>query len=533
MRSALLALLALIAGQAFTCEAQPSFPIAGTVVYAETGAPMPRARVYLLKTGANQVTANATTGADGRFAFNLPQGSYELYAGERMLPQAYGLRTPEDRVPSSVITGPEQDTTHLVLRWFARGAIAGKVVDNDGEAVEGALVQLIRSGVVAGRRTNTTLGWWHTDDRGEYRAFSVVAGTYYVAVTAKPWYASGNAYLPAGQQDRPTVAFAPAYYPNTTDISQAAPLILKPGEEAHADIALTLAPGATITVNHDAPPEMRGTISLVREGLAGREAFQEQQNFNGIAKTYGLFGVPPGHYILRIAPAADGPQLTAEQPVDVNGSNVTVAVTLRPPPQVAGTVQFPEPGGKPRGTMLAVLSRADGTGSISATVGADGRFTFTRLAATQYKAGISLSGIGGYVASDIRVEGAAYRDGVIDLADGMNVTLRMTASSALGRVKGFATRDGKPVQGVMVILAPVPGIKTSATTAAFQTDSDGSYDWRNIRPGDYLLFATTDTLIEYQNPAAVQPYLSQAKPVQVKAKETYIENVPVVEAAGK
>jgi hypothetical protein len=520
--------LALLLGAGATAKAQPTFSIAGTVTYAENGAPLPHARVYLLR--AAHIVASMITAGDGKFSFDLPQGTYNLWAGPRMLPQIYGHRTALDHIGSSIITGPDQDTSHLTFRWFARGAISGKVVDSDGEPVADALVQLIRSAVTTGRRLNTTLGWSRTNDLGEYRFGQIYAGTYFVVVTAQPWYAKGRVSVPPGQGS-PIVAFAPTYYPNTTEIGRAAPLILNPSDEARADFTLTPVPGATVVVTHDAPRELRGTVGLVRDGIAGRESFQEQEAFIGARKAYTLFGVPPGHYTLRIAPSAGGPQLACDQSVDVNGSDVRLDVKLLPPPQVSGTVQFPATEGRPRGTMLAQLMREDGTGTSSATVKPDGSFTFSSLLATRYQPAISLSGVGGYFASEIRVDGAPFRDGVIDLSNGLDVTLRMTASHEMGRLNGFAMQDGKPVEGVMVVLAPAAESNDPTVYRAFQTDSDGSYDWKYVRAGTYILFATTDTQIEYKRFAAIKPYVAKAKPIRIESHAVYTENVHVIEVA--
>lgn len=533
MKIAWLLALAASVGAAFTCNAQPAFRIAGTVVRADNGAPLARARVYIMRTGTSQIAANMTTGDDGKFSFDPPQGSYELWAGPRTLPQPYGLRTPEDTVPSSIITGPDQDTAHLTFRWFARGAITGKVVDNNGEPVQNALLQLIRSGVLGGNRVNRTVSWTHTNDLGEYRYYSWSAGTYYLAVTAEPWYAKATQMYAPGQQSGPSAAFAPTYYPNTTDITHASPLTLKPGEEARADFTLVPVAGATVVVHLDAPPAMRGTIGLVRNGIAGQDSFQQQDSLTGALKEHRFSAVPPGHYVLRIVPAADSPQLECDQEVDVNGSDVNVEAALRPPAQVSGSVQFPEAGGRPAGTALVYMARPDGTITASATVKSDGSFSFRRLAPGQYRASIGLSGVGGYFASETKVDGAPFRDGVIDLSDGLVVSLRLTASHEMGRVKGFAMRNEKPAEGVMVVLTQAVQKTDAPVFYAFQTDSDGSYDWKFVRPGDYILFATDETLIEYRNRAAVEPYLPQGKMIHVDPHAVYTESVPVIEAPGR
>jgi len=107
----------------------------------------------------------------------------------------------------------------------------------------------------------------------------------------------------------------------------------------------------------------------------------------------------------------------------------------------------------------------------------------------------------------------------------------MVSSDETGRVGGFAMSGEQPVEGAFVLL--VPAVETVDWQAyhCFQTDSDGSYDLRNIPAGDYLLFAVED-LIEYANPKAVQPYLSSAKPVRVEPHGSCSERIPLVNPAG-
>src|SRR6185437_10114670 len=136
----------------------------------------------------------------------LPQGKYNFYGGPRDLPQQYGLPTPRGNVGSSVITGPGQDTEHLILRWFPRCVIAGKVSDENGDPVESALVELIGVSVIGGRKTMRTEGRARSDDLGEYRFSSLPGGSYYLTVNGEPWY-SKPAF--GGGTGSPALAFAP------------------------------------------------------------------------------------------------------------------------------------------------------------------------------------------------------------------------------------------------------------------------------------------------------------------------------------
>lgn len=83
---------------------------------------------------------------------------------------------------------------------------------------------------------------------------------------------------------------------------------------------------------------------------------------------------------------------------------------------------------------------------------------------------------------------------------------------------------GKPVAGVLAVLAPKNDSKDPDDYRGFQTDSDGSFDYQNVRAGDYVLFAVERVDLEYANPAAVRPYLASGKPVRIPAHAAIIEN---------
>jgi hypothetical protein len=514
--------LAVAAATILSSPAAELYRVAGIVMNTQTGMPLARAQVAVRKTGSTLTVASLNTSDDGRFAFNLPPGKFNIYAGTRDVMQTLGLHSPGSSAGTSVVTGPDQNTGNIVFRWFPRAAISGEILDESGEPVESALVQLLRSTVAAGRRVVSNAGWTRTDDQGEYRFGLVSGGSYYLAVTAEPWYAKANM---AGKPDTaPSVAYAAVYYPGTPDISRAAALVLTPGNDARADFTLSPVTGATVTVKHDVKPGMTGTLSLLTEGIGGSEAFQRQENFYGSMGQQNVSGVPPGHYVVRIAGASANVDYSARQPLDVNGSNVSVELSLRPSPTVTGTIQLKNPSSK-RGSLFARLIRNDNNSVLATAVHADGSFTFPSVAAQKYR--FALGNTDGLFASEVRVEGADFRDGVMDLVEGQPVTLRIVASDETGRVKGFAKQGDKPAEGVMVVFALATEPAGRPMNRGFLTDTDGSFDLEALRSGDYLAFATEDAEIEYQNPAAIRPYLANAKRIHVEPHGTYSQDLPV------
>lgn len=520
--------LSLLLTAATALCAADLYRVAGVLVDSETGSPIADATVVLASGGNSRREMVTTTGPDGRFGFDAPQGKFTLSSVVDGQNRKFGEMSPLTGMGSAVITGPDQDTAHLVFRWSRTAVIAGRVVDDQREPVENARVQLFYSGVMVGHVRIAPLPPVWTDDRGEYRSWGIPGGTYYVAVTAHPWYANSG-LAPLGQSQAPT-AYAAAYYPGTTDITRAAPLRVHPGGEVHVEFTLTANAAATITVNCDndalgAPSRpLRGggmTASVITEGIGDTENVVSQPP--SYRCPFMVSGLSPGHYLLRLSSSGTTNPLTAQQWVDVGAGDMTVSLSLHPPAAVHGNVTLKNAGARPSGTLVVHLSRETGGKSLSMAVGTDGSFSFLRVEPGKYR--VSISGAG-YYAETIRAGDAVLPDGVTNVEDGVESRLSILAGNDNGRLKGFAARDDQPVAHMLVILVP-RGPVSGHPIRGFQTESDGSFDWPAIRAGDYLLFAVDDPTIAYADPETVKPYLPQAKSIRIEPGKILEERVPV------
>ncbi len=486
-----------------------TYPVAGVVIDAATGSPMPSVRMTVMTTGTSDIVSSAVTGKDGRFSFALPRGKYNLLASSQEYQQIYGLTRPSGGAGSSIITGEGQDTAHLIFRWFRPGSISGRVRDESGEPVEFARVQLVRSIMASGRRTTQFFAETMTNDLGEYRFGPIPGGEFYVAVTAEPWYVS----LPFNGRNISGLdnGFSPLYYPNITDAARASVLQLKPGEEARADFTLVAVPSATVKVEFSGADNLAGTVYLTGQGIAGVGTLQRQQSFGKpVGATFS--GIPPGSYVLTATATAPAGRFVAVQTIDVTGPSANCALLMRPAPKISGTVRMKEPGQRiPSGAYVTVLDETSRNGS-SAPVKPDGSFQFGPGGLGRVK--VSLSG-SGLFASEVHVEGAEFHDGVMELAGGETVNITLVASDETGRLMGFAVRGERPAEGAIVVLASVPASGDPFRNYSFQTDSDGSFDFETVRAGEYALFAANED-VEYLNPKELARYLPTAKKITIE-----------------
>ncbi len=538
------AALLLVVVAAFACDGADVYPVAGTVVNTGTNSPLPRARVYFYRsTAATKPFASTVTGNDGRFGFQLPAGSYVMRAGTRDTWENYGSRNPSNSIASAVIVGPGKDTSSLVFRFFPPAAISGRILDDAGEPVSGALVQLIRSSVTGGRRSATVFAYQRTNDIGEYRFGRLPGDTqYFLAVTGQPWYTQPDAGDAPGT--KAAAAYAAMYYPNTSDATRATAIALKQGEEVRADFRMSTVPNATIAVRHNAPPGMKGTLTLTYDGVAGVTATQQAQQLfvfdrprppgrpDFPQQIQSLQSVPPGHYTLRILGTAEGDAFGGSATIDVAGSDVTADLDLKPIPKVEGSVHL-VPGARQTGA-IQVLIRSEATGAVAATiVQGDGSFRFAAVAPGRFR--FSLGGPDGFFASQIEARGGTINDGFLEISEGSDVSLLISASNETGGVRGFVVDGDRGVEGALVVLAPVSSksgelsgdLNKDARYRGYQTESDGSFDFRSVPAGRYLLFAVDNSQLEYARPDVIALYRSRAKEIDIRTGDSTEERIPL------
>lgn len=506
--------------------AAQTLPIAGVVVDASSGAPMKRVRVTVNPYGRNNEQKAVITGDNGKFAFDVPKGKFVLMAEYRGYREPFGQSGPGLGFNVAIFTGPDQDTSNLVFKWYSPGAISGSVVDEHGEPVEGVSVQLIRSGITAGRRTRATAAWARTDDRGQYRFGPRAAGTYYLAVTGVPWYSRGAAMTRGrfGDSDpEPVLSFTPVYYPNAIEPGAARPIELAPGAEMNADFRLMAVRGVFLHVHCGFPKEQQVNLSLAADGVEGVPTIQHQVRMFGPDQT--IAGVLPGRYELRLEGRNESTAM-ARRMIEVGGADLTVDVALSTWPSISGTVTFP--GKRPTRTVYIRLVDQSSNAIVSHVLDGNNSFTFEKVQPGRHR--ILLVSADGFFAAAVDVKGAPAKGPVVDLQPGAQVKADILASDETGNVKGHVMNGAKPVAGILAVLAPVKDHGDPGDFRSFQTDSDGSFDYQLVQAGDYILFAVDRMDLEYGNWSVVHEYFASGTPVHVTPHGSVVQNVSLTKA---
>src|ERR1017187_1824217 len=228
-----------------TAPAQQGYRIAGVVVNWANGQPVTGAAVALAPVtqgGERDISRSMTTGADGRFDFaGLGRGKYSLMA------TAHGFTLQgferHGAYATAIVPGPALDSEHLVFRLQPDASVEGIVTDENNDPVQYAMVRLFEQSTEEGRQKTVPINQKQTDDQGQFRIGHLEPGTYYLAVSARPWYAQNERATLRQKSNNPDadarstqeaaaldVTYPLTFYPDSPDSAGASPIVLHPGE---------------------------------------------------------------------------------------------------------------------------------------------------------------------------------------------------------------------------------------------------------------------------------------------------------------
>ncbi len=118
----------------------------------------------------------------------------------------------------------------------------------------------------------------------------------------------------------------------------------------------------------------------------------------------------------------------------------------------------------------------------------------------------------------LKAAGAQLTGRMLTVKTGDSPKIEIVAGTGHGEVEGTALLDGKPVGGVMVLLAPEDPKNNEILFRRDQSDSDGTFDLGNVFPGRYRLLAIQDGWeLEWASPAVLQAFLAKSVPLEVKS----------------
>lgn len=504
--------------------------VSGVIVGATDGRTLAHAVVTLYDLKADNVFDTVTADEQGRFRFaSVPAGRYRLIGRAKGYLQSSYLD--HDGFGTAIVTGAGLNTQGLQLKLNREASISGHIVDETGEPIERATVALYREFPQAAegervRRFRNAA----TNNRGEYEFISLAPGTYFLSVTATPWYAvhpapeTPGVFMAYRQNIDPAldVAYPLTFYPHALSSGDASPIVLDAGEEANGDMQLAAEHALSITVRGPSGPQQQGggfrLPQLTRMVFGQPEPVPAQTQFmNGVAT---ISGLAAGEYVVQ--QTGNVGFLTSSAPVDLS----TNSVTLDSLPETASgkiSITVRDSGGTlaSAGGQVRLWSVNAGR-TMTKAIDTNGTAEFPNVPPGTYRLTFFEGGRAKPIAA-ILENGQALGTRRVNLTSGQELALTVSISAAPVSVSGVVERNGKAVPGAMVVLVPAGADTSAELFRRDQSDLDGGFTFREVIPGKYLVVSIEDGWpLRWNDTTVLMPYLLHGAPLEVPSAMTSI-----------
>jgi len=501
-----------------------SYRIAGRTVSAADGHPLQGATVLIVNTKTQQPVASTLAGEDGGFAFTgLPADKYSLEAVKTgYLASAYDQH---ENYSTAIVTGAGLNTDSLVLGVTPAAILRGRVTDEAGDPVRGAIVTLYLENRDEGRTRVTQFRNAPTDDLGAYEIVSLPPGTYFISAKGAPWYAvhpqlrkPANPIGLIGSVDPSLdVAYPTTFYADAIGADGATAIPVRAGDQVNIDLHLLPLPAVTLTL-HAAPGQQGVSASLQLQELV----FDQSETVDGQVQfddsEVSLVGFPPGHYVLNQVSQSTG-GITKSKLIDLTRGAVDTDATSG---EDSGGIKLKLEGENgvnlPPGMFVSLRSKEAGIVG-SQPMNDTGVAEFRGVKPGDYHFILSGSDRQYHVAR-IALVGGKSLSNTVRVAPGTTVSVTVTVVAGSGAVEGFAVKDGKPAAGVMIVLIPSDANDNVELSRRDQSDLDGSFLLPNVIPGKYTAVAIENGWeLEWGRPEVLAQYLPKGLSVTISSSK--------------
>jgi protocatechuate 3,4-dioxygenase beta subunit len=526
-------------------SSEESGTISGQVV-SDNGQPVAGASLFIRATNSFNTARGTASDTEGNFQIkNLEPGLYIITAS------APTFATEPLPTPTYYRLGES-----VRLEMVRGGVITGTVTNNSGDPVIGVRVRAVRVRDAKGQTSKSAsfgLQERTTDDRGAYRIYGLLPGTYLIS-------AGGGGSAGFTSVFNPYENDVPTYAPSATR-DNAAEISVRSGEETTADIRYRGERGYTISgaVKLTNTNGASVTLRAVSNSVPLASAFQMSGS-----RGFAFAGLPDGEYTLRaqeiVSAESSTPQLATSvtKRITIKGASVTgIELVTTPMSSISGRVvlepsKIPECQGK-RAPLLAEtlvqLQRPEKEGEDSdgifvgliggsASPDANGVLAWRNVMPGRYRFEPRFYARYWYLKS-ITTKTSGAKPQTIDAAANWTITksgdqltgLTITLAEGAASIRG---RLALAQPGTIVYLMPAEPDKVTDILRFFATDvaSDGTFTLNNLPPGKYLALTQTnvDALISTQ--AKLREPETEASAARTKlhraaeAKKTEIELTP-------
>jgi hypothetical protein len=381
-------------------------------------------------------------------------------------------------------------------------SIAGRVSDGEGDPVAAAIVRAWQETYTDGQRALRLVNSVSTDDRGDYRLFSLAPGKYYVSAVI-----------------RDKTIMSPSFYPDATDVRSAGLVSLSAGSIASA---------INITYRSETAHMIRGTVSSpypeASAQLASRIPTVNQTVLAvAVDSRTGNFSIQqvfPGSYILT----AMSNEVSTQTSIEVGHSAIEdIRIAIPSPIEFRARVSLDATAAS-GGIDISDLSfgfrwDSDVPNLPDAIYGPqDNPFTI-RLAPGDYRMRAVVMPPTAYIQS-VRLGSIDVLNGGLHLDSSMQAPLEIVVAADMGSLEGSVGNAQKnPEPNVVVALIPV-GEKRRRNDLYqnVRTDQVGHFQFDHVPPGDYSVYSWEDVEpTAWMNSNFMKDYEGLGKPVHIDA----------------
>ena len=470
----------------------------------------------------------ATSDGNGNYVVSgIEPGRYRVSVERAgFVDQQYGAKGPS-QAGSFLTLEKSQRARDITIKMTPQGVIAGRVMDDDGDPVANATIQVLKRTYVRGRKQLVPVDNASTNDLGEYRVYGLPPGRYIVNANARRMFRGGMV------QDTDQDAFAPTFYPAGASPDMAAPIEVAAGAQFRGiDVRLrktrTVRVQGRVTGGTTTAGNRGGggtSVSLVpKDGGGGFGMRNSSRPYNAQGE-FLLNNVVPGSYILTASQFEGGKTLFARMPIEVGNSPIEgLSLQLAPGADLRGRVKVEGSDTQTGSMRVNLVGRpgavfGQGAGVQGGAMNPDGTFVLSNVQPENYDVRVSSVPDGGYVKS-IRLGEADVTDSGLDFTNGvmageMTVSVAMTAAQVEGTVQNDKS---EPASGVTVVLVPEgPRKESDRYYSVTSTDQTGHFTLKNLTPGEYRVYSFDN--IEngaYMDPEWMLPYQGKGERVSLK-----------------
>lgn len=523
--------------------AEGSCDIHGTVSDSVSQQPLRRVEVLLtqgssarrsrsmIRARGSEFSTGASTDDGGRFTIPaVPPGDYRIVANKPGYVTAAAMSGIELSAPAACSAG-------VAVKMLPQAVIAGRLVDDEGAPLQGAIVQAMARRLFRGQMRLAPVSSATTNDRGEYRLLNVKPGRFLLYGNAP----NGSRY-PLNTSNGTRMKLQPAFYPGTSVSAEATTVVARPGEESGGhDFGLQLRP--VFRVSGQVTTPAGGPPSNFALNLVPAMPTWVPASFPFARDAQGRFtfdGVPPGSWLLILSTADSAEPEYGVLPVEVgNGDVEGIEVQTGPGVAVSGVVEVEGLAtGAERQKVTVALTPA-GTMFLSPSAGEanaqNGAFTIPEVQPVSYQVTVNGQPAPNSYLASMKWGDQEMLGKPVPVGSGGG-PLQLVFKTDAGRADGVvdAKDELKSGTSAMVVILPAnPEWRTYIDPQVTTTGTQGEFSFSGLRPGDYLVMAIADPPTNpAEDPDSLGAMESRATRITVRSSDVVQFTTPLLHWAG-